>query len=630
MIRSGRSHGIPSRDDADVCPRSLEPGRAGVAPCQRAGRIRDGDGVRPRDASVSRLLDRSEYGGALAHACDGGTATAAGQEVALSANRYPGAIFPDGLAVLTFVEVGVHEVSWHYEAGTIAVEKRLQMAEGTNAARLTYTNVGTTAVELTLRPLVAMRDHHSELTASPTFPEKLDMEPDALVIQKGVALRLEHPGAMRTPVQGWYYRFEYSRERERGRPDLEDLYCPCELQVTLAPGEAFSLIATDGESFNGEWPEEPVASSLRDRLTVAAERHLVTGGGRPGIIAGYPWFSDWGRDTMISLPGLCLATGKVELAREVLSSYGAAMHRGLVPNRFTEDGGTDLNTVDATLWFANAIYQTLKAEWEETFARRMLVLLEASVDWHVRGTLYGIVMDPEDGLLQQGEKGVQLTWMDAKIDDWVVTPRHGKPVEIAALWINMLHVVRWIRERLGETLRAKDDPYLDILGRAEKSFEECFWHEVRGHYLDTADPDDASLRPNQVIAMAVPFSPCDPAHARAALKVVTEKLATPFGLRSLGPNEPGYRGRYRGTLRELDSAYHQGTVWPWLIGPYATACKRFGDPKEAQALLGNVVTMLTDGGVEGIAECYDGDAPQVGNGCPFQAWSLAAFLEHLT
>jgi predicted glycogen debranching enzyme len=252
------------------------------------------------------------------------------------------------------------------------------------------------------------------------------------------------------------------------------------------------------------------------------------------------------------------------------------------------------------------------------------------VDWHKKGTDFGIHVDPMDGLLCQGEHGVQLTWMDAKIGDWVVTPRHGKPVEINALWINLLRVVEWIGSKIGEDTSEA----VQLAEQGERHFEAKFWHELRGHYLDTCEPNDASLRPNQVLAMSLPFSPVDPEHAKRALEVVRQELLTPVGLRTLGPKEPGYKGRFEGPLPELDAAYHQGTVWPWLLGSFVTALVKYtGDVAEGRRIIKEAREMLAEYGIGGISEVYDGDAPHRPNGCPWQAWSVAeirrAWLEDL-
>jgi predicted glycogen debranching enzyme len=545
----------------------------------------------------------------------------------ISANQYPGTIHPEGFHYLRRFSVD-RVASWRYRAAGLEVVKRIGMHPGVNAVTIEYENVGSGPLRLTLRPLVCHKDHHGDFFESPHYPERLLFPPnDTCVVSGDVALHLHHKGADRSPVQGWYYRFEQEREKERGLSHRGDLFCPCELQYDLAPGEKAILVAST-EAGVAPIPlveeEGPREFRLTPMLREAAERFFVATGDRASIIAGYPWFTDWGRDTMISLPGLCLHTGRTEFARRILTDYASQMRQGLIPNRFVEVGmRPDYNTVDATLWFANAIYKTLEAEWDEEFARRMQKALVEMHDWHTRGTWFGIGVDPEDGLLRQGEPGVQLTWMDAKVGDWVVTPRHGKPVEINGLWINALRVLAWLAERLGSDPTA----YAEAADRAAASFERKFWHEVRGHYLDTVDPADASLRPNQLIPMALPFPCVKPDRARRALSVVAKELLTPHGLRTLGPREPGYQGAFRGSLAELDAAYHQGTVWPWLLGPYVTALVRYTEDRaEAKRILRNARVMLEDYGLGGIAEVYDGDSPQWAGGCPWQAWSLAEIL----
>lgn len=555
-----------------------------------------------------------------------------GNPMGISANQYPGAIYPEGYHYLRSFTVGNSAV-WRYRASGIEVVKRLTIHPDENAVTISYENAGNDTVFLTLRPLVCHRDHHGNFYENAHYPDHLEFQPTETVVTQGdVSLYLSHgDNGDRTPVQGWYYRFEHVRETERGLADRDDLYCPCELRYRLLPGERAVLVAaTVPGVFPYEVEDEPASAERRlsGMLREAAEKFFVKTHERSSIIAGYPWFTDWGRDTMISLPGLCLHTGRISEARRILSDYAGQCRQGLIPNRFVESGEQpDYNTVDATLWFANAIYKTLLAEWNDDFAQRMLSTLEEVYDWHKKGTLFGIGVDEADGLLKQGEPGVQLTWMDAKVGDWVVTPRHGKPVEINGLWINALRVMEWLSGKVDGTHRFTSEQYRADAEKAEANFEKKFWHEVRGHYLDTADPADASLRPNQVIAMALPFSPVNPDHGRRALEVVARELLTPNGLRTLGPNEPGYKGKYQGPLPELDAAYHQGTVWPWLLGPYVSALvKLTGDKQEAKLILRNSRVMLEEYGLAGIAEVYDGDEPQSPAGCPWQAWSVAEVL----
>lgn len=547
-----------------------------------------------------------------------------GTVVGLSANQYPGAVFPEGYQLLESFAVGLI-ARWVYRVGRTRIQKEIALAEGENAVRVRFTHVDGPGVDLAIRPLVADRDHHGEFRASQDFPVQREFRSARTRIQGESSLVIHHPGASMTPVEGWYYRFEHHRERDRGLPDQEDLYCPCQLQYHLPAGVSVEFIATSSDDdparFRFPSEEESPDGGWEAMLRDGARPFLVrTATGLETIIAGYPWFGDWGRDTMIALPGLCLANGDLTSADAVLRRYAAAERNGLIPNRFLDSGdGQDYHTVDATLWFVNAVYRRLELEWSASLAEELMPVLHRVFRAHMRGTDFGIAVDPVDGLLRQGADGVQLTWMDAKIGDWVVTPRHGKPVEIAALWLNALRCVEWIASRLE---RHEASMYAEQARRGESTFESKFWHEVRGHYMDTADPNDASLRPNQVIAMALPFSPCDPKHARQALRVVADQLLTPRGLRTLGPQEPGYVGTFEGSMAQRDAAYHQGTAWPWLLGPYATALATLGnDPSEARRLLREARSMFNEYGMGGVAEVYDGDAPQRAAGCPWQAWS---------
>lgn len=550
-----------------------------------------------------------------------------GNPIGLSSNQYPGAVFPEGYHHIRSFSVG-KVATWEYEADKMRLRKRLQVHCRSNACTLVYENIGSTPFLLTLRPLVSHKHHHQNFVERPNYPEDLQFQRGRTHISdQGITLTVCHPGAQRVPVQGWYYRFEHPRELERGLDPRDDLYCPFELRYELLPGERAVLAAGDTAAIEPiEIVDETPGSTVRlqPMLEAAAEKYVVETEHRTSIIAGYPWFTDWGRDTMISLPGILLCTGRYSAARQVLHDYADQVRDGLIPNRFVESGDEpDYNTVDATLWFVNAVYKTLAAEWDEGFAVEMATVLREIFDRHVAGTKFGIGVDPEDGLLRQGEPGVQLTWMDAKIGEWVVTPRHGKPVEINGLWINALRCMVWLREKLG--LVAIEET--EAADRAEASFESKFWHEVRGHYLDTVDPADASLRPNQLIAMALPFGPAKGPKAVKALKAISKALYTARGMRTLDPDESGYKGRFQGPMFELDSAYHQGTAWPWLLGPYASALVKVrGDVAEAKRVLKAAKAMLAECGLGGIAEVYDGDEPQRAGGCPWQAWSVGEVL----
>ena len=557
-------------------------------------------------------------------ACDA-FAVAGKKRIALSSNQYPGAVYPTGYQNTIKVDVS-SEVSWTFESDGIEVKKTISVQKGKNLVRLEFENLGKKAVSIILNPLVCFRDFHANFTERENFPSHIEYNVDETGIEEGEHLiTLRHPGALRRPIHGWYFRFEHQREIERGLDPRDDLYCPCELEYTLRPGQTCDLFGSIAET--SDEPSKITAAKAKtiiEKLEQASENFIVETRSRSTIIAGYPWFSDWGRDTMISIPGLCLSMRKGHIAKQILRDFASQMEHGLIPNRFVERGEkADYNTVDATLWFANCIYLTLKQEWDEAFAKEMYEKVTESIRYHRHGTLFGIAVDPSDGLLTQGEPGVQLTWMDAKIGDWVVTPRHGKPVEINGLWINMLNIAAWMAENLGEDT----SQFLTLAKLATQNFEEKFWHDGVKYYLDTVDPNDASLRPNQVIAMSLPFSPCNAAHAKQALKAIDRELLTPVGLRTLSPEDPSYHPMFKGPMAELDEAYHQGTVWPWLFGPYIRAFVKYGGSvNTAKTKLARVSEMLTEYGIGGIAECYDGDAPHTAGGCPWQAWSVAEIL----
>lgn len=549
-----------------------------------------------------------------------------GTAIGLSTNAYAGAVHPEGYQFLEEFSVGT-AARWRWRAGGMDLLKELVLHPTENACTIQYTNCGSKPYRLRLKPLVSHKFYHGNFRTSADYPEHLQFQEEVTVVEhESVALHIAHPGANRQSVEGWYFRFENAREAERGLDARDDLYCPCELTYEIFPGQTVTLVASTqpGTAPYTDWHEHVPTKSVREALTRAADKFVVHTGARTSILAGYPWFTDWGRDTMISLPGLFLCTGRVMDARQTILDYASQMRHGLIPNRFVEQGEQpEYNTVDATLWFANAIYRTLQVEWDQPFAFKAMAALDEVFEHHMRGTRFGIRVDPEDGLLTQGEDGYQLTWMDAKIGDHVVTPRRGKPVEINGLWINALRIMEWLADQLGQPA----DAFRAAAEKAEASFEGAFWREELGYYLDVADQDDALLRPNQLIAMSVPFSPVNPDHARIALSIIERELFTPVGLRTLAPGSPDYRGRFEGPLPELDMAYHQGTVWPWLMGPFITAMVRYqGDRAAARRILRSARELLGDCGLGGIAEVYDGDEPRSPGGCPWQAWSVAEWL----
>jgi predicted glycogen debranching enzyme len=366
-------------------------------------------------------------------------------------------------------------------------------------------------------------------------------------------------------------------------------------------------------------------------LVLAADQFLVR---RPlpddpdgmSVIAGYHWFGDWGRDTMISLPGLAIATGRPEVAARILTTFARFVDRGMLPNRFPDAGeAPEYNTVDATLWYFDAIRAYHEATGDDALLKQLFPVLEDIIQWHRDGTRYGIGEDKADGLLRSGEPGVQLTWMDAKVGDWVVTPRTGKAVEINALWYNALRSMTAFARRLGQPA----ERWERLAERVGTGFER-FWNEAAGYCFDVVDGpegDDDALRPNQIFAVSLPESPLSPERQRQVVEACARHLLTSFGLRSLAPGHPQYKGRYGGGPWERDGAYHQGTVWGWLLGPFALAhlrvCK---DPTAAGAFLLPMAHHLGDYGVGSIAEIFDGDPPFTPRGCIAQAWSVAETL----
>jgi predicted glycogen debranching enzyme len=376
-------------------------------------------------------------------------------------------------------------------------------------------------------------------------------------------------------------------------------------------------------------PETPESESL----VAAADQFLVqrasTGG--PTVIAGYHWFGDWGRDTMISLPGLTLTTRRFEGARGILRTFARYVDQGMLPNRFPDSGEMpEYNTVDATLWWLHALDRYHRATDDDDLLREQFPLLQQVIDWHVRGTRHGIKVDPEDGLLLAGAPGVQLTWMDARIGDWVVTPRYGKPVEVNALWLNALSMMA----RFADHLSQDGAEYRYLAARARNGMQR-FWSEEHGYLYDVIGPDgvgDASLRPNQLFAFSLPTCAFSHQQGEAVLKVVQEQLLTPYGPRSLAPGADGYDGRYAGDSYHRDSVYHQGAVWPWLLGAYADALVNLRGltPATRAELRERIAPLMRhldgDACLGSVSEIFVGDAPHAPNGAVAQAWSVAELL----
>jgi len=581
-----------------------------------------------------------------------------GQAFELSANRYPGVVHPQGFRYLKQFRLDPFPI-FTYEIEGIEIEKSVFMIQGENSTVVRYELKKSNHPELPknlwleLRPLIAFRDYHSTTHENGSINREVEERSGLASVtpyQGLPPMHLAHNAVELRKTGDWYRNFEYDAERERGLDFSEDLLNPLVLRFDLRLRRQASVI-TSTEQRNVEKVVDyrqseitrrrnaklssPVEDDFVQTLAAAADQYIVSRGDQKTVIAGYHWFSDWGRDTMIALPGLTLPTGKHEVARSILRTFAKHLDQGMFPNRFPDAGETpEYNTVDATLWFFEAARTYLAYTGDLEFVRSELYPVFADIiAWHVRGTRYGIKVDPS-GLLNSGEPGVQLTWMDAKVGDWVVTPRRGKPVEIQALWYNALCIMKDLAQKLGDDTGQKR--YRNMAAVASWAFNRLFWNEKTGCLYDVVNggPPDASIRPNQIFAVSLPHSMLSPERAKAVVEKVQEHLLTPYGLRSLAPSDPQYRGRYTGGPAERDGAYHQGTVWPWLMGPFITAyVKVNGDGetarRQAAAWLAPLKDHLADGGLGHISEILDGDAPQRPCGCIAQAWSVAEILRAL-
>lgn len=576
-----------------------------------------------------------------------------GEAYPLSSNEYAdGTLDPHGYRHIEAFRLEGTVPTWTYALGGALLEKRLWFVHGTNTLYATYTLARATApIELAVRVMVNHRDAHVETRAA-NMPEPTVLpEAGGVLIQSfGTPFYLLVTVGRFQPERTWHYRIKHRLETERGLPDLEDQFAAGTFATTLAPGETWALVATLDSALRLDWPAALAAERARghqlitqagldeeppwvQQLVIAADQVIVQRGAGQTVIAGYHWFGDWGRDTMMALPGLTLATRRHEAAAGILRTFARFMDQGMLPNRFPDAGDQpEYNTVDATLWYFHAVeqYATATFPGDLELVRELLPVLSDSIRWHLRGTRYGIRVDSNDGLLRAGEAGVQLTWMDAKIGDWVVTPRVGKPVEINALWINALRVMAKLYEWLHEE---PDQPYAEMAARAAQSFER-FWYGEGGYLYDVLDGpegDDASLRPNQLLAVSLPYGPLrEPRHrqrAQAMVDACARDLLTSHGLRSLSLRHAVYIGQYGGDQRTRDAAYHQGTVWAWLIGPFVSAhLWAYGDPAKAGSFLAPFEHHLGDAGLGTISEIFEGDPPFRPRGAMAQAWSVAEVL----
>ena len=577
-----------------------------------------------------------------------------GRRYELSANQYPSVVHPEGFKYQIGFRLDPFPV-FSYEIEGVRLEKRVFMVQDENTVVVQYEAHATpegrasvTELKLEIRPLLAFRDYHSTTHENGALNSNVETQHGLTTVKPYrdlPALHFAHDAAQIDVNGFWYRNFQYAAEQERGLDFAEDLFSPCAFSFDLSASERVSIIASTecrevskADAYRKVEIErrdslrsKSTADQLTSTLTAAADQFIVARERCKTVIAGYHWFADWGRDTMIALPGLTLATGQAEIAKSILAKFADHVDQGMLPNRFPDEGESpEYNTVDATLWFFEAVRALLQYTNDYDFVRTTLYsVLTDIINWHVKGTRYNIHVD-SDGLLFSGEPGVQLTWMDAKVGDWVVTPRTGKAVEIQALWYNALRVMEDLAEKSGD--EANQKRYKTMAASARKSFNEQFWNEETGCLYDVVNGDerDASIRPNQVIAISLTNSMLSKDRAAGVLRVVERELLTPRGLRTLSPQDPNYIGRYEGDPRSRDGAYHQGTVWPWLMGPFFTAyLKIFGanvGRKFAIEWLSTFQDHLSEACLGHVSEIFDGDAPHVPRGCVAQAWSVAELL----
>lgn len=588
------------------------------------------------------------------------TASLASTEYPLATHEFAdGTIAPRGYLHLESFRLDQGLPVWRYAFADLLLEKRLMMQPGHNTTLVSLELLrGKTALQLELTPLCSYRDYHSHGRGG--WHPCLREIPGGCEIEAyagAQTYRLLCAGARFTPDPDWHWNFRHREESARGLDDTEDLYRPGRFQLKLEPGaQASFVMSTDTDSpptFAGlREDSERAAAVLLDKLpaetpggvrqlALAADQFIVErprqdGAAGKTIIAGYPWFGDWGRDTMIALPGLTLATRRYEIAAAILRTFAAHVSEGMLPNRFPDGGETpEYNTVDATLWFFHALDQYGRYSGDTALAEELYPVLADIIAWHGRGTRYGIQVDAADGLLASGVDGVQLTWMDAKVGDWVVTPRTGKCVEINALWYNALRVMEGLAKRAGK--KSDANGFRQNAEQVRQGFQR-FWNPARNALYDVIDGPlgepgqddqgrDGRLRPNQIFAVSLPHSPLAPKRRKAVVDACAQGLLTSHGLRSLAAAEPGYAPHYRGGPGERDGAYHQGTVWAWLIGPFVSAHYRvYGDAELAGSFIEPLILHLDSACLGSISEIFDAEPPFCARGCYAQAWSVAELL----
>jgi len=577
-----------------------------------------------------------------------------GSSFPLSTNLYPGTVHPDGYRRC----VGFASEpwpTWTYALGGVTVAREIFNPRGRElvVVRWRLAEPSTRSARLVIRPMLTGRGYHS------LHHENGSIRTDATARDGLVAwqpygdlpqVRAIHTGEYRHQPD-WFRRVQYPVEQERGLEYEEDWWSPGEVAFTLSHEKPASLVFTTelvdpinvdalakGEQRRRKAVRTgvPKGDPLARSLWSASEAYISERGKQHTVIAGYPWFTDWGRDTFLSLPGLCLVTGRYDVARQVIEAFAAHVSRGMIPNRFPDAGEMpEYNTIDGSLWFIHAVGRYLDHTGDDRTVEQVgWPAVRQILDGYRQGTRYGIKVD-HDGLVTSGAPGVQLTWMDAKVGEWVVSPRRGKPVEIQALWIRALGFGEILGTRFGDpafAARCRADRVCAI-----KSFRARFWHEAGGYLYDLIDGehgDDASLRPNQIFAVALTKGLLNRDQAKRVVQVVEEQLLTPVGLRTLAPGDPRYRPRYEGSVADRDGAYHQGTVWPFLLGPFVTAwVSTHGGTttarRKAREFFKGIERHLAEACLGQVSEIFDAEAPHTPRGCFAQAWSVAEVLRAL-
>ncbi len=577
-----------------------------------------------------------------------------GEQVPLSTNLYPGTVYPQGYVHCTSF-VPTPWPTWMYTYTRKKIQRDILCVRDRDLVVVRWKFIGPKggSVALRVRPMLTCRNYHA------LHHENEQLSTHATITQGWVtwqpygglpSVRAFHSGTYRH-APDWYRHVQFPLEQERGLDCQEDWWSPGEFLFELKSGMEHTLAFTsetvrETDIANLAHRERtrrlrvpqpmPEANRLANVLWQAANSFLVQRGTRHTMIAGYPWFTDWGRDTFISLPGLCLVTGRHEIAWQIIQTFSSYVSEGMVPNRFPDmNEDPEYNSIDASLWFIHAVDRYLTYSEDTTRVRSIAwPTIKRILDGYRQGTRYGIHMDA-DGLIVGGTPGIQLTWMDVKIGDWVVTPRHGKPVEIQALWIRALDIGERLATRFGEP-----DYAMKCRGyrmNAEASFRKRFWYGNGKYLYDTVDGpegDDTSIRPNQVYALALCDDLLTKEQARQVLSTIVEHLLTPVGLRTLSPHDARYCSRYEGSPAERDKAYHQGTVWPFLLGSFVTAwLKTYGMNAKTRAkgrsFLVGLRPHLQEACLGHVSEIFDGDAPHHPRGCPAQAWSIAEPLRVL-